>query len=140
MVGQARERNFNGPGIYLWVRGNGSPRNNATRRERERGGGRKKGRKNEKGSMTRARIVSLSVQWRTLERGRGKKKKEKRIHEERMFPCTRKTVVWHRAFYNAETRKGQLRARLSSNHLTFFSESRLPRAILPFSSLQQLLR
>lgn len=37
MVGQARERNFNGPGIYLWVRGNGSPRNNATRRERERG-------------------------------------------------------------------------------------------------------
>lgn len=78
MVGQARERNFNGPGIYLWVRGNGSPRNNATRRERERGGGRKKGRKNEKGSMTRARIVSLSVQWRTLERGRGKKKKRKK--------------------------------------------------------------
>lgn len=74
------------------------------------------------------------------EEGEEKKKKEKRIHEERMFPCTRKTVVWHRAFYNAETRKGQLRARLSSNHLTFFSESRLPRAILPFSSLQQLLR
>lgn len=46
--------------------------------ERERGGGRKKGRKNEKGSMTRARIVSLSVQWRTLERGRGKKKKRKK--------------------------------------------------------------
>lgn len=72
--------------------------------------------------------------------GKRERKKEKKKKEERMFPCTRKTVVWHRAFYNAETRKGQLRARLSSNHLTFFSESRLPRAILPFSSLQQLLR
>lgn len=140
MVGQARERNFNGPGIYLWVRGNGSPRNNATRRERERGGGRKKGRKNEKGSMTRARIVLSPCNDELWKEGEEKRKKEKRIHEERMFPCTRKTVVWHRAFYNAETRKGQLRARLSSNHLTFFSESRLPRAILPFSSLQQLLR
>lgn len=72
--------------------------------------------------------------------GKRERKKEKKKKEERMFPCTRKTVVWHRAFYNAETRKGQLWARLSSNHLTFFSESRLPRAILPFSSLQQLLR
>lgn len=108
--------------------------------ERERGGGRKKGRKNEKGSMTRARIVLSPCNDELWKEGEEKKKKEKRIHEERMFPCTRKTVVWHRAFYNAETRKGQLRARLSSNHLTFFSESRLPRAILPFSSLQQLLR
>lgn len=108
--------------------------------ERERGGGRKKGRKNKKGSMTRARIVLSPCNDELWKEGEEKKKKEKRIHEERMFPCTRKTVVWHRAFYNAETRKGQLRARLSSNHLTFFSESRLPRAILPFSSLQQLLR
>lgn len=108
--------------------------------ERERGGGRKKGRKNKKGSMTRARIVLSPCNDELWKEGEEKRKKEKRIHEERMFPCTRKTVVWHRAFYNAETRKGQLRARLSSNHLTFFSESRLPRAILPFSSLQQLLR
>lgn len=108
-------------------------------REREEGGGKKEERMRKDRWPVRGSFLSPCNDelWKE---GEEKKKKEKRIHEERMFPCTRKTVVWHRAFYNAETRKGQLRARLSSNHLTFFSESRLPRAILPFSSLQQLLR
>lgn len=79
---------------------------------------RKKERKNEKGSMTLANGSFSLVQWRTLERG-----KEKKKNTRRGCSLARERLVWHRAFYNAETRKGQLRARLSSNHLTFFSVS-----------------
>lgn len=133
MVGQARERNFNGPGIYLWVRGNGSPRNNATRRERERG--------EEKRKKEWERIDD-PCEWIVLSRAMTNfgKREGKKKNTRRGCSLARERLVWHRAFYNAETRKGQLRARLSSNHLTFFSESRLPRASLPFSSLEQLLR
>lgn len=125
MVGQARERNFNGPGIYLWSAAMGH-RVTMRHGEKEREE-RKKERKNEKGSMTLANGSFSLVQWRTLERG--KKKKE---HTKRMFPCTRKIGVASRVLQCWDEKRSApgpfifqpsnvfLRVSIASCHPSFF--------------------
>lgn len=143
MVGQARERNFNGPGIYLWVRGNGSPRNNATRREREEGGGKKEERMRKDRWPVRGSFLSPCNDelWKE---GEEKRKKEKRredvpLHAKDCGVASRVLQCWDEKRsapgpFIFQPSNVFLRVSIASCHPSFFLSPTTPKIIAKNSS------